>query len=815
MPMVDIFRRFPFLFFVQFAFSGATIIFGERKISMNAHIRKSDGIPQGLGAHCRTASLLAERALAPVGLAAAGALAGLLHDMGKATDAFQEYLLASYEHPERRGDSTPHAPVGAIFAYEAWFKGDLLTRLTAQLVSMAVYGHHASLPDCLNEKGESPYLAYFTPEGKKELHFDEASDNFLREVAARAELDALFARAKTEIGAFCARLDRDGQALQLGLAARMLLSAVVDADRWDSACFERGADPLAPGEPAPDWAALCQTFDAYAEKTFKEKSELNDIRARISRDCLACADLGPGIFSLTVPTGGGKTFATLRYALARAAAAGARRIFYIIPFNTILDQNAADIREALGHYEGILEHHSGIVRDEEAESAEAEYRLLTERWDSPIVLTSMVQFLNSLYRKENTDARRMRALAHSILIFDEVQALPKRCTRLFESAIRFLVRFCGLTVVLCTATQPRLRLAAREMIGDVENLFSNMRRVHYLDQTRPEVTNAEAAEKLVALMKAHKSVLAVVNTKDAARQIYQLVKEALAGEAACYHLSTNMCPAHRLAILDEVKARTHKDARKPTFLVSTALIEAGINVSFPAVVRSLAGLGSVIQAAGRCNRNAEEKMGTVYLWRLAEENLSKLPEIHDGQALSDAYLQDYADSVDRIADPDVIAKYFEDERKKSEKELPFPYPKWGTNLCDMLGNNEKCAKEAESRRNGVLKRLAIGHSFRTAGEVFGVINQNTRAILVPYGAEGKKLIADILGAHDLREEIRLIRRAQLFSVNVYEHSFRALEKRGALYRLGDTGIVALREEFYGAESGLQVEPGAMDLLYTE
>ncbi len=810
--MVDIPGAFPFLFFIQFTFSKSKIIYWSVTISMNAHIRKSDGIPQGLPAHCRAVSLLAERTLAPMGLGAAGALAGLLHDMGKATRAFQDYLIASYEHPERRGDSTPHAPVGAIFVYETWFKGELTAKLTAQIISMAVYGHHASLPDCLNEKGESPYLLYFTPEGKKELHYDEAAEIFLRDIAARAELDALFARARSEMDALCARLDPDQQAHQLGLAARMLLSAVVDADRWDSACFERGADSLAPAEPAPDWAALCQTFDAYVAETFTAKSELNDIRARISQNCLACADLGPGIFSLTVPTGGGKTFATLRYALAHAGLAGMRRIFYVIPFNTILDQNAADIRKALADYEGILEHHSGIVRDEEDESAEAEYRLLTERWDKPIVLTSMVQFLNSLYRKENTDARRMRALMHSTLIFDEVQALPKRCTRLFESAIRFLVRFCGCTVVLCTATQPQLKLPAREMIRDVGDLFRKMRRVRYLDETRPDVTYAEAAEKLTALMDKHESVLAVVNTKDAAREIYRLVKEARGGKTACYHLSTNMCPAHRLAILDEVKARTQKDARKPTFLISTALIEAGINVSFPAVVRSLAGLGSVIQAAGRCNRNAEAETGTVYLWRLAEENLSKLPEIHDGQALSDTYLQKYGDCVDRIADPDVITEYFADEREQAKDELPYPYPKWNTNLCDMLAKNGKCANEAKSRKNGVLNRLAIAHSFRTAGEVFNVINQNTRALLVPYGEEGEKLIADILGDHDMKEEIRLIRRAQFFSVNVYEHSFRALDERGALYPLGDTGIVALRGEFYGAESGLQVEPGEMELM---
>lgn len=777
---------------------------------MNAHIRKSDGAPQELRAHCRAVSGLAADSLAPLGLAATGAVAGLLHDMGKATRAFQAYLADSFAHPERRGcGSVPHAPVGAIFAYERWFQRDPMPALAAQIVSMAVYGHHASLPDCLNEAGESPYLSYFSPEGKRGLFYGEAVENYLREVAPPDELDALFARAQAEIGAVFARLEADDRAHPLGMVARTVLSAVVDADRWDSACFERGADPFAPTERTPDWAALLRRLEGYMAETFTEKSDLNDIRARISRDCLACADLGPGIFTLTVPTGGGKTFSTLRYALAHAAAADMRRVFYVIPFNTILDQNAADIRAALGDYEGILEHHSGVVWDDEAE--EAEYRLLTERWDSPIVLTSMVQFLNAIYRKENTDARRMRALAHSVLIFDEIQALPGKCTRLFESAVRFLVRFCGCTVVLCTATQPRLELPAREMIGDVGDLFSKMRRVHYVDEARPAVTNAEAAEKLAGLMGRHGSVLAVVNTKAAAREIHLLVKEALAGRAACYHLSTNMCPAHRIAILDEVKARTKKGARKPTFLISTALIEAGINVSFPAVVRSLAGLASVIQAAGRCNRNAEDATGTVYLWKLGDEKLDKLPEIRAGQALSDAYLEHFGESADRIADPDVISLYFDDERKKFEKDLSYPYPDWNTNLRDMLAGNEKCVRAARDAGTGTLSRVVFRQSFRTAGEAFNVIDQNTRPILVPYG-EGASIIADLLGGHDMEDEIRLIRRAQRFSVNVYENVYRALSDSGALYPVGDTGIVALRSEFYDAESGLQVEPGAMELL---
>ncbi|MGJ4849160.1 CRISPR-associated endonuclease Cas3'' [Bacillota bacterium Meth-B3] len=449
---------------------------------MNARFRKTDGAGQVLSEHCREVAYLAGGALSSLGLEDTGRLVGLLHDMGKAPVAFQDYLEMSYTHPElRERGSVLHAPIGAIFAYERWFDGDPFAKLTAQVISMAVYGHHAGLPDCLNEKGESPYLRYFSSEEKEKLHYREAVGNYLREIAGADELDKLFARAKAEISALFARLESDAQAFQLGMIARMVLGALVDADRWDSACFEHGADPLAPGEPPPDWAELLARLEAHLSK-FTDPSTLNDIRTRISRECLGCASLPPGIFTLTVPTGGGKTFSTLRYALAHADGAHMRRIFYVIPFNTILDQNAADIREALNNYEGILEHHSGVVRNNEDE--EAAYRLLTERWDSPIVLTSMVQFLNTLYRKENSDARRMGALAHSVLIFDEVQALPKRCTHLFEQAIRFLVRFCGCTVVLCTATQPRLDLPAQPMIGEVSKLFEDMQRVRYVDQSR-------------------------------------------------------------------------------------------------------------------------------------------------------------------------------------------------------------------------------------------------------------------------------------------------------------------------------------------
>jgi len=781
---------------------------------MIAHIRKSDKAEQRLGAHCRAASEFARRSLQPIGLGATGALAGLLHDMGKATAAFQAYLREPAAHPDRKpADSPAHAPIGAAFACEQWFNGDEGRKRTAQIVSMAVFGHHAGLPDCLDIHGKSPYLLHFDPAGREKLHYSEAVDNYLREVAGSDELNLLFERVCGEMRAAEEKLDSDAgeRAFQLGMLARTVLSAVVDADRWDSARFERGDDSAEPDAPLPDWSALLKKLEAHLG-SLPRRNAIDDLRADISMQCLRCGRLSPGIFALTVPTGGGKTFSTLRFSLEHILSNEMRRVFYVIPFNTILDQNADDIREALDQYDGILEHHSGVVWDDEED--ESEYRRLTERWDMDIVFTSMVQFLNALFRKENTDARRMRALMHSVLIFDEVQALPKKCTGLFEKAIRFLVRFYGCTVVLCTATQPRFELPAVEMIGDVPRLFSDMhrvRRIHYVDRSRAAISNAEAAEKIVELMDRHGSVLLVVNTKPVARAVYSLAKKALAGKAATFHLSTNMCAAHRLDILAEVKARTGSGSRKPTLLISTQLIEAGINVSFPAVVRSLAGLSSINQAAGRCNRNAEDELGTVYLWKLSEEKLTSLAEILAERELADAYLRHFEDQIDRIGDPDVLALYFGDERREFSGALSYPHIDWNTNLCEMLSENGKCKGAAEEAHTGMSQKLCLKQSFRKAGETFEVIDQKTRPVVVPYG-EGKEIIAALFGAHDMKEEIRLMRRAQRFSVNVYEHEYRALEDRHALYPVGETGIVALREEFYSAEIGLVLDPAGMELL---
>jgi len=776
---------------------------------MYARIRLSDGERQCLADHIFAVETLAGAALRPVGLEQAGRLAALLHDMGKATAPWQAFLLWAAAHPDEKTPGPSHAAAGAVFAYDRWYGGSAWRKITAQIVAMAVYGHHAGLPDCLDEDGGSRFLPILEQAKREELHCGEAAENFLREVADADRLDALFDAACAEMRAFFQKPDRRVTHFEMGLAVRLILSALVDADRWNSAAFERGEDALPPPEDnPPDWAALLGRLEAHLDR-FPKGAPLAAIRMDVSRACLLGARQPRVVFQLTVPTGGGKTLASLRFALAHAARHGLRRILYVIPFNTILDQNADEIIAALDGYP-VLEHHSGVTRDSEAEYTA--HRRLTERWDEGIILTSMVQFLNAFYRKENTDARRLRALTDAVILFDEVQALPKKCTVLFERAVRFLASYCGCTALIMTATQPQLDLPGRDLVADVPKLFRDLRRVEYVDESRRARDDDQAAEGLLSLLNAHRSLLAVVNTKAEAQSLYDRVRRAAGAGVTCAHLSTFMCPEHRRAVLRDVKARL--DGGQRVFLVSTALIEAGVNISFPAVVRSLAGLPSIIQVGGRCNRNGEADRGTVYIWRLAGESLSRLWEVRMGQKISDEILDHLAARPADLGSPDIMDHYFKKEREDFKPDLPFPYARggWVSTLADMLSQNNACRLAAAGKKQNPLEWLYLAQSFRTAGGAFHAIDEATTGILVPYG-EGEEIILNLAGRHGMKDEILLMRRAQRFSVSVFRQTFQKLEALGALAAVGETGAMALKKAFYDQTTGLRLEPGALEFLY--
>lgn len=790
-----------------------------------AHVNRENGRIQTLKEHAENVAYLCGRFAAPLHLEKTAYLIGLLHDMGKATTAFQDYL-----HSEGKRSPHYHAPAGAIYAYERWFAGNVSQdrQITAQTIALCIYGHHTGLMDCV----DSEFTLHFQKQmqqDKRVLHYDAAVVYFTENVTAAGELDKLFDAACTEIECFSS-LPKN-KAFYNGLTVRLLLSMLVDADRYDTACFEFAEDALRQ-PPAPEWGKLLAQLNMYTEASFTACTPIGQSRAQIARLCADASARVPGVYRLTVPTGGGKTLSSLRFALGHASLHGMERIFYVIPFNTILDQNARDIRKALGGYDGILEHHANVVIDDEDERVQ--YRRLTERWDSRIILTSMVQYLNALYRCENTNARRMHNLTRSVVIFDEIQALPRSCKVLFERAVNFLVYCCGCTVLLCSATQMELggitMSPDSELMGDattLSKLYDDFSRVHWIPDLDLPLTNEAAAAKLCGLLDSHGGVLAIVNTRAVAWDVFnqavsllkernlrpievdctlnedavtQLARNSTEEEVLCIHLSTQLCPRHRLAYIDFMKAWLYGGGR--VLCVSTALIEAGINISFPAVVRSLVSIPSIVQAGGRCNRNMERETGDVFIWEFGEERLKHLPEIDNGKSCTRSLAREYEGDFDWLCKPEGIQKYFEKEYEYTKEKEKYCC-KHG-NLVDLFGVNRAFS-------NGTKDLYPLKQAFHTAGSIFQVIDENTRAVIVPYG-DGKTIINELLSASDMKRRSLLLTRAQQFSVNVYTEMMDRLEKEDAVFPVGDTGAIALKSEYYDAERGLNLKGREMDAM---
>lgn len=807
---------------------------------MIAHIRKTDGEEQLLKDHSRSVERLCASQAERLGLSNVARLVGLMHDMGKADDAFGQYIRSCYQgqvpnkHPH-------HAATGAIYAHERWTKHiSRYERLTAQIVTLCIQGHHSGLADCMNAAGEIAFVEQLESE-KENQNVHGAHDWFTQNIASDIELDDLFEKACQEVESFCSNMDirEKGQvAFEQGLLTRLVLSWLVDADRWDSACFEYGQDSLTVSNRlAQPWNTLSDRFESFLKEKLDGESEINIIRGKISDLCFNFAAHKSGIYTLSVPTGGGKTFASLRYALSHIMKTDKDRVFYIIPYNTILDQNAHDIREALGEDVGILEHHSNVVI--ETEDEQETYRRLTERWDMPIIMTSLVQFLNACFSGKNTDVRRFHRLTNAVLIFDEIQSLPKHCKRLFEMAVSFLAQYCGTTVLLCTATQPHIdtKPEAQEIIPNVHELYQVFSRVRFL----PDIdesgkfknrTNEDAALRLADLIE-KQSVLAIVNTKVVAWDIKQRVTRLLQERGfytadgmdsqhlqkddaiLCIHLSTNLCPAHRLHLLDKVKEWNQQGRR--VFCISTALIEAGINVSFPVVVRSLTGLPSIVQAAGRCNRNMEISRGDVHIWHLSEEKLDNLPDVSNGITCSLETIDNTG--VDNLDDPSVIESYFRKEEAYIKEIQEYPIKRFmckgysdykNMTLVELLALNKSCVSIYRDFWSA-MPNLALRQSFRTAGEIFEVIPEKTYPVLVPF-ENGKELIKELCASHTMQEEIILLRKAQRYTVNLYSNVFKRLCEQGAVVPVGESGVMALKEEYYSLSGGVKQEREEMKLL---
>jgi CRISPR-associated endonuclease/helicase Cas3 len=819
-----------------------------------AHIHPKTGKEQSVAEHVRTVAAFSEEFAAKIGLGRMGRLIGLLHDLGKEKQQFEEYICHCYRHPEDKTGrgSVNHSTAGARLIYEQYFHSkDPYAKLTAQLIALIVGSHHGGLIDCIDLNG----LDLFTQkmETEEDICYEESIRNYTQNCASLKEIDDLFVKATEEIKRvylkiMCAETStmpqdrgRNQKCLQfaLGMLVKYLFSCLIDADRYDTYLFMEDKRPTDSMDIQKQWEKLILTMEAGLEG-LPQGGRLEALRKEISLGCKIAAQRAPGIYRLSVPTGGGKTFSSMRYSLEHAFRFKKRRIFYIVNYITIIEQNAQDIRELLG-LEGcdiLLEHHSNLVNDNKNE----DYKLLTERYENLIVFTTMVQFLNTLFAGGTQDVRRLHTLADSVIILDEVQTLPIKCINMFNSAMNFLTEICGATIVLCTATQPLLEITdmplrispQSQLIPGLEDRFKDFKRVELVDKTRPErytVSDLKdfVLERLRAPEESIHSLLTVLNTKKDARLLFQelvkLNKELLLEEQyMIYHLSTSMCPAHRTETLKVIKEkmeeiRNGKISQK-MICTSTALIEAGVNISFDCVVRAHTGFDSLVQAAGRCNRHQEVPCRKAYVVNMKDESITWLEDIKKGQYQTERLLREFQDDPGEfdgdMLSPKLIETYYSYYYHERKTDMDYTLKtteatRKKKTLYNLLSNNPD-GQEAYRGRQGQPPLLDVKQAFKTAGKEFRVIDQDTIGVLVPH-KRGKELIALLNGQCSLTQMKEYLQEAQQYSVNLFKYEWDILAGIGAFIPLKNGGILAVREEFYDPALGISFEARLMDFYH--
>jgi CRISPR-associated endonuclease/helicase Cas3 len=655
-----------------------------------------------------------------------------------------------------------------------------------------------------------------------ESHFDEAwasAEQLVIDRHGQHLQDANLVGGLRDIITRICQIDRSETIcrFKVGLLARFLFSCLIDADRTDTADFYKGAAAsLRQHGRYVEWPLLADLLERKL-RGFPEKYPIDKLRRQVSESCLSASARPKGTYLLTVPTGGGKTLASLRFALNHAAKWNMDRVIYVSPYTSIIDQNAKVVRGILEprgteFASVVLEHHSNLTPLKQTWRS----KVLSENWDAPVVFTTAVQLLESLFGSGTRAVRRMHQMANSVLIFDEIQTLPVRCVHLLNNALNFLVEQCGSTVVLCTATQPlldkvdaskgRLRENA-EIMRDVPALFAQIRRYETYDKHKPGGwEHTEAAEMAVAETRRAGSCLVVVNTKREALSIYNECK-SLTKDVPVYHLSASMCPTHRMKVLHCLKKRL--TGGKPAMCVSTQLIEAGVDISFGSAIRAVAGLDSIAQTAGRCNRHGESTMGSVHVINLKGELPKALSEIRAAQEAGERVLDEnrgpMTDRTVDLWDPKLIEQYFRYYFFDRSKEMDYPVcpeqAERNDTLLRMLADN-KLAVDGRTTPPPVYLRQA----FKTAAEAFQAIDGNTRGVIVPYMRKGKAVIGELCAAYEPEKQFALLKRAQRFTVNVFPNILEGLQRTQAVHEVQEgTGVLYLDARWYNSDFGLNVE----------
>ncbi len=699
-----------------------------------------------------------------------GQIAGLWHDVGKYSTEFQAYLKSASDidaHLETLPSRVDHSTAGAQHAVHRF------ARTTGRLLAYCIAGHHGGLPD--NEDPQGGLSGLSARLRKKIPNWSAAPSSLLDRQSPPPpplELDSAGVKKAFQASVFC----------------RMLFSCLVDADYLATEAYMRPDQEIVRKRQLPTLKELQAHLDAHLQELVgcAGDTPINRARAKVLAQCREVAVRPSGFFSLTVPTGGGKTLSSLAFALTHAARHDLRRVIYAIPFTSIIEQNAAVFGEALKDAgpHVVLEHHSNFDPHEkfggdlDFEMQTPWFQLAAENWDAQIVVTTNVQLFESLFASKPSRCRKLHRIARSVIILDECHALPVTLLAPTLRMLEVLVRNYGCTVVFCSATQPAVTerpdfligvCGVREIIDDPPRLNESLRRVAV------ERLGKLEDSAVVGRLCGHEQVLCVVNTRAHAARLFGALRDSVAPGDGVYHLSASMCAAHRTDVLDRIRDRLNPVAAQRCVVISTQLIEAGVDIDFPVVYRAMTGLDSIAQAAGRCNREGRLDRGQVYVF---ETDVDPRGELR----------------LRRQAGAEVAGLY-NDLLCLEATEHFFRLHYW--------------LRAEYWDKEGVLDLFAMTKNgphfqFRQCADKYRVIDDVQIPLVVPYGKRGRNLI-DELRKLDEPPGREFSRRAQRYVVNVYDRQLAQLRECHAVTQYHERFWVLENESNYDEHIGLRLE----------
>lgn len=774
-------------------------------ILMIAHI-SDDGLnrEESVAEHTEKTAFLCSKKGKRCGLEQVMLLCAIPHDMGKCKQVFYDYIHADEDTRQKQRGRIAHASTGAKYIYDRYHNNTLGNkRVMVEMVSYAVAAHHG-LFDCINIEQENVFLKRLN----RIEDYDEACSYAGQSYLDECELDQIFKKASEEFddtwdkfkglftrvkpllvskyGKSAIGMLSDFKFFLLACLQRLMLSILIDSDWEATSDFMGNVDTLSKQSEFKSEEIFMKAkehFDAYMRRkqqvivvsklTVKEKGVF-DARNSLQNECQRFAKHPAGIYCLPIPTGGGKTLSSLAYALEFCRChPETERIIYVSPYISITEQNAQVFRDAVGNDQWILEHHSSVVRNDETESEDyraGKFSRYDINWEEPFICTTFVQFMNTLFSDKSESIRRLHRLVNAVVILDEVQSMPLKCVHTFNYMINFLNAVCNTNVILCTATQPTLEEAEcpicyskpKYMIEKVVDRFREFERVKiYTPEIGQKYTFESLADEIARRTEECRSILVVLNTKSAVRKLYDLLKT---GNINVEYLTTNLCAEHRSKKIEAIKAVLGETNEK-IVVVSTNLIEAGVDISFECVYRSMAGLDSLAQTAGRCNRNGEIECGRVYLIMLEGENTGNMEELQQNIRATENVIGQYNDSekANSLLTPQWMDVYYRNVYIAASDKMNFPIEKLDTNIIELL-----------SQGFHTEEKNSMNQAYKTAGQAYRVIDDDSFGVIVPY-RKGVEIIEALQGAKNETEIKNCIRQAQRYTVNVRRSQLKKFE----------------------------------------